>query len=150
MISELLRDAFAQAKIPESFYEMKKIINKLGLNYAKIHACPNDCMLYWGEDKDREECKRCHTSRWKPKSNDNARNAPTDKKKKKKKKTPAKILRYFPVKPRLQRLFMSSKTVEHMKWHAIESNNDDLMRHPKDSKEWKMFDSLYPEFSSDP
>ena len=68
MILELLNDAFEQAKIPNSFYEAKKIINKLGLNYTKIHACPNDCMLYWGDDANREECKRCHTSRWKPKS----------------------------------------------------------------------------------
>ena len=149
MILELLHDAFAQAKIPESFYEMKKIINKLGLNYTKIHACPNDCMLYWGEDANIEECKRCHTSRWKPKSNDNARSAPNGRKKKKK-KTPAKVLRYFPLKPRLQRLFMSSRTAEHMKWHAVEGKNDGLMRHPKDSKAWKMFDSLYPKFSSDP
>jgi hypothetical protein len=28
-----------------------------------------------------------------------------------------KILRYFPITPRLQKLFMSPKTVEHMIWH---------------------------------
>ncbi|KAL6348147.1 hypothetical protein AAG906_039595 [Vitis piasezkii] len=36
----------------------------------------------------------------------------------KKKKIPAKVLRYFPLKPRLQRLYMSSKTASHMKWHV--------------------------------
>ncbi|KAI9117102.1 hypothetical protein K1719_012101 [Acacia pycnantha] len=65
MFLELLRDAFLDADIPSSFYEAKKIINRLGLNYQKIDACPNDCMLYWGEDNRRETCKKCHTSRFK-------------------------------------------------------------------------------------
>ena len=51
MIIELLHDAFEHAKIPESLYEAKKTIRKLGLDYKKIDACPNDCMLYWGLDK---------------------------------------------------------------------------------------------------
>ncbi|KAK2363440.1 hypothetical protein QL285_088428 [Trifolium repens] len=36
MILELLQDAFEHAKIPSSFYEAKKTITKLGLNYEKI------------------------------------------------------------------------------------------------------------------
>lgn len=65
MIIELLHDAFEHASIPASSYEAKKVIQKLSLDYTKIHACPNDCMLYWGEDEDKEECKICQTSRWK-------------------------------------------------------------------------------------
>ncbi|KAI9111224.1 hypothetical protein K1719_017835 [Acacia pycnantha] len=76
-----LRDAFPDADIPSSFYEAKKIINRLGLNYEKIDACPNDCMLYWGEDDRRETCKKFHTSRFK-----------TVRKGKKQTKKPAKIL----------------------------------------------------------
>ncbi|KAL2330400.1 hypothetical protein Fmac_017981 [Flemingia macrophylla] len=67
MILKLLAEAFEHAKIPSTFYEAKKIINKLGLHYIKIDACPNDCMLYFGEDKDREICKKCNASRWKKK-----------------------------------------------------------------------------------
>jgi len=67
MILELLVDAFEHAKIPRSFYEAKKIINKLGLHYTKIDAYPNDCMLYLGEYANREFCKKCKTSRWKAK-----------------------------------------------------------------------------------
>ncbi|KAI9128892.1 hypothetical protein K1719_000375 [Acacia pycnantha] len=70
-------------------------------------------MLYWGEDDRRETCKKCHTSRFK-----------TVRKGKKQKKKPAKILRYFPLKPRLQRLFMSSKTAQHMRWHEDDKNED--------------------------
>ena len=134
MILELLKDAFEHAKIPGSFYEAKKTINKLGLNYTKIPACPNDCMLYWGEDEDLQECKRCKTSKWK----DN------------RKKKPAKILRYFPLKSRLQRLFMCSKTAKSMRWHVLEGNQDEMMRHPRDSKAWKTFDLIHPKFATDP
>ncbi|CAI8608944.1 unnamed protein product [Vicia faba] len=41
MILELIKDAFEYANIPSSFYEAKKSITKLGLNYVKIPACPN-------------------------------------------------------------------------------------------------------------
>jgi len=67
MILELLADVFEHAKIPRSFYEAKKIINNFGLHYTKIDACPNDCMLYFGEDANRDFCKKCKTSRWKAK-----------------------------------------------------------------------------------
>ncbi|KAK2417280.1 hypothetical protein QL285_039602 [Trifolium repens] len=118
MILELLKDAFEFANIPSSFYEAKKTITKLGLNYVKIPACPNNCMLYWGEDEERETCKKCNTSKWK--SNAKGGNGNT------RKKVPAKILRYFPLKPRLQRLFLSSKTAEDMRWHAVDTNNDNV------------------------
>nr|AAX96653.1 transposon protein, putative, CACTA, En/Spm sub-class [Oryza sativa Japonica Group] len=35
-------------KLPETTYEAKKIVCPLGLEVHKIHACPNDCILYRG------------------------------------------------------------------------------------------------------
>ena len=145
MILDLLRDAFQNAKLPNSFYEAKKMITKLSLDYTKIDACPNDCMLYWGADVDLENCKYCHISRWKATKKQNI-GVTT----KKEKKRPAKVLRYFPLKPRLQRLFMCSITAEHMRWHMEESNEDGVMRHPRDGKAWKTFDTTFPDFASDP
>ncbi|GKC88070.1 tetratricopeptide-like helical domain, DYW domain protein [Tanacetum coccineum] len=47
MILELLRDAFPHiTSLPSSAHQTKKLTNDLGLGYKKIHACPNDCMLY--------------------------------------------------------------------------------------------------------
>nr|CAH65856.1 OSIGBa0126J24.1 [Oryza sativa] len=37
-------------KLPETTYEAKKIVCPLGLEVHKIHACPNDCILYRGEE----------------------------------------------------------------------------------------------------
>ncbi|XP_075110118.1 uncharacterized protein LOC142181226 [Nicotiana tabacum] len=135
MILDLLRDAFEDAKLPPSFYEAKKTISKLGLDYIKIPACPNNCMLYWEGDSELEACKHCGTSKWNPN---------------KKKKQVAKVLRYFPLKPRLQRLFMCGKTAEHMRWHASGNNAGGLMRHPRDGEAWKTFDQTHSGFVSDP
>jgi len=35
--------------LPASTYEAKKVVCPLGLEAQKIHACPNDCILYRGE-----------------------------------------------------------------------------------------------------
>ncbi|KAK6803685.1 hypothetical protein RDI58_001469 [Solanum bulbocastanum] len=83
MILDLLRDAFKFAKIPDSFYEAKKIINKLSLDYIKIDSCPNDCMLYWEDNVNAETCKYCHTSRWKSEKKSNTDHTLTTSKKKK-------------------------------------------------------------------
>nr|XP_016455449.1 PREDICTED: uncharacterized protein LOC107779513 isoform X1 [Nicotiana tabacum] len=115
----LLKDALPEGeKLPSSFYKTKKIVEGLGLKYEKIHACPNDCMLFRKEfaNKNVNECKVCGASRWK----NDAR------------KIPAKVLRYFPLKPRLQRLFMSSETSKAMRWHHEEHNKDGVLRHPAD------------------
>nr|XP_025625188.1 uncharacterized protein LOC112717339 [Arachis hypogaea] len=148
MIFELLHDVFEHAEIPSSFYEAKKTILKLGMNYEKIHACPNNCMLYWGEDKEKEMCKVCNRSRWKldtkggyiQESNDgNIR-----------KNVSSKVLCYFPLKPHLQRLFLSSKTAEAMRWHDVAPKEDGVIAHPRDSEAWKMFDLKNTSFAEDP
>ncbi|KAL4347510.1 hypothetical protein GQ457_17G000020 [Hibiscus cannabinus] len=134
--------------LPGSYHEMKKIIRDLGLGYEKIHACPNDCMLFWKENENGEVCLKCGASRWKGSSNGvEDEDVETSSKKK---KQAAKILRWFPLIPRLQRLFLSSKIAPLMTWHEDSRKKDGRMRHPADSLAWKSFDSQYPEFSSDP
>ncbi|KAL5158878.1 hypothetical protein HKD37_15G043257 [Glycine soja] len=32
--------------LPKSYYQAKKILCPMGMEYQKIHACPNDCILY--------------------------------------------------------------------------------------------------------
>ncbi|XP_058787489.1 uncharacterized protein LOC131661866 isoform X2 [Vicia villosa] len=141
MLLELLCDAFPKENtLPKSFYETKKIISGLGLSYEKIHVCPNECILYWKDLAHANVCPTCGISRWKVNSDDVEG----------RKKIPAKVLRWFPLKSRLQRLFMSSKTASSMTWHEDSRTRDGLMRHPADSFAWKDFDHRYPDFSSDP
>jgi len=53
-----------------SHYEAKKILCPMGMEYRKIHACPNDCILYKKEFEGLHECPRCGVSRYKVKDND--------------------------------------------------------------------------------
>ncbi|CAA0813526.1 Unknown protein [Striga hermonthica] len=47
MLLELLKKALPSGEVlPQSYYEAKKIIRDLGLDYEKIHACVNDCVLF--------------------------------------------------------------------------------------------------------
>ena len=127
MVLDLMKEAFSHAKLLDSFNDMKKVIRKLGMTYESIHACPNDCMLCWEYDAEREVCKVCEASCWK-----DTKSTEVSGSGKKKNRSPAKVLRYFPLKPRLQRLFMSSKTAAHMRWYGSATNNDGKLRHPRD------------------
>ncbi|XP_025669940.1 uncharacterized protein [Arachis hypogaea] len=150
MILELLCESFEHAKIPASLHDAKRIIRKLGIAYKKIDACPNDCMLYQGSDQELSRCKICGTSRWKQKSRRNSVVRINVVVKKKGKPQAAKVLRYFPLVPRLQRMFMSSKTSVDMLWHKKGPNSDGFLRHPRDGEAWKAFDRRYTHFSGDP
>ena len=69
---------------PNSTYYAKKLMCSLGLEYQKIHACPNDCVLYRNENEKLEECPRCELSRYKHKGAEDAKGPP------------AKVLWYLP------------------------------------------------------
>ncbi|XP_044499442.1 uncharacterized protein LOC123220908 [Mangifera indica] len=147
-ILELLREAFPHAKLPTSFNVAKKMVKDLGLEYQKIHACPNDCMLFWDENETLSSCKVCGASRWK--SNGNVVGNSQERLSKKGYQIPKKVFRYFPLILRLQRLFMCKKTADCMTWHEKYRTKDGNLRHPADGEAWKKFDSLYPHFAQDP
>jgi len=42
----------------------------MGMEYRKIHACPNDCILYKKKFEGLHKCLRCGVSRYKVKDND--------------------------------------------------------------------------------
>jgi hypothetical protein len=66
MLLKLLKDAFPVGELlPDSFNGCRKLLGGLGLDYHKIHACPKDCMVYWGENINRVDCKVCHSPRFK-------------------------------------------------------------------------------------
>ena len=49
--------------LPASTYEAKKVVCPLGLEVQKIHACPNDCILYRGEEYENlDACKFSYSS----------------------------------------------------------------------------------------
>ncbi|PKA53139.1 hypothetical protein AXF42_Ash009869 [Apostasia shenzhenica] len=61
---QLLKEMLpAPNQLSISTYEAKKIICKLGMNYEKISACPNDCVLYRNKYIDLNQCPQCGKSR---------------------------------------------------------------------------------------
>jgi hypothetical protein len=71
-------------------------VKTVGIGYISIHSCENDWILYWKENLDLNSCldgKHVY-------------------------KVPKKVLRYFPIKKMLQRLFLTSKIANLTRWHA--------------------------------
>ncbi|XP_060213848.1 uncharacterized protein LOC132641015 [Lycium barbarum] len=149
---KLLGDVFPKENVlPNSIYEVQKIIKDLGLDYVKIDACVNNCILYRKKYADLEQCPKCGEKRWivrKEKDTDDevaSRNLTN-----KNKGISRKILQYFSLIPRLQRLYMTKQTVEDMRWHKNKRVEDGVLRHPADSLVWKTFDEEHPTFALDP
>uniref|UniRef100_A0A2N9GCW6 Transposase-associated domain-containing protein n=1 Tax=Fagus sylvatica TaxID=28930 RepID=A0A2N9GCW6_FAGSY len=123
--------------VPRSTYEAKIFLRDLGLSYEHIHACKNDCVLFWKENANLVECPVCKESRYKVNHASGMKIA-------------HKVLRYFPLTPRLRRLYMSRKRAEDMRWYRDKRVDDGISRHPADSEEWKEFDLQHPEFALEP
>jgi hypothetical protein len=78
-------------------YEAKKVVCPLGLEVQKIHACPNDCILYRGDYENLNECPIYTALRYKIRGND-----PDDVEgESPRKRVPAKVMWYAPIIPRL-------------------------------------------------
>ena len=52
----------ADNKLPPSFDASKKKLKRLGLKFEKIHACHNECMLFYKESQNLHECTKCGES----------------------------------------------------------------------------------------
>ncbi|XP_040990902.1 uncharacterized protein LOC121238122 [Juglans microcarpa x Juglans regia] len=137
MLLKLLKTAFPQSLLPESFDKARSLERGLEFRYIKIHACPNDCILYWKENSNKQECPKCKVFRW-------LSTTP------KQRPVPQKVMRYFPLKPRLQRLFMSKKTAVSMRWHQSQRVGDEnTLRHSADSEVWTAIDREHRWFAED-
>jgi hypothetical protein len=58
-------------ELPSTTYEAKQTVCPLGLEVQKIHACPNDCILYRGtKHENLEACSMCKALRYKIRRDD--------------------------------------------------------------------------------
>nr|GEU49736.1 hypothetical protein [Tanacetum cinerariifolium] len=119
LILEVLQQAFPPSKglkLLLSYYEMKKTFKTIRLGYESIHAFINDCCLFWGDtNKKLDNCLICGASRWKDLKTNG-------------KKVANKVVRYFPLKPRLQCMYSSKHTAKDMTWHATGKSKDEEPR----------------------
>ncbi|XP_023750088.1 uncharacterized protein LOC111898397 [Lactuca sativa] len=129
-------------ELPVSLYQAKKLVCPMGLEIERIHACPNDCMIYRDQYDGQDKCITCGKSRYIQKNTeeeDNVkRNAP-----------PTKVLWYLPIIPRLKRLFVNAKDAKLLRWHFEKRSTDGIMRHVVDSPQWRNIDYEFKEFAAE-
>ena len=133
-------------ELPDSTYAAKKVVCPLGLEVQKIHACPNDCILYRGAYKDLNACPVCGALRYKIRRDDpgDVDGDPP------RKRVPAKVMWYAPIIPRLKRLFQNKEHAKAMRWHREDRKKDGKLRVPADRLQWKKIERKYgKEFADD-
>ncbi|CAO2827403.1 unnamed protein product [Amaranthus hypochondriacus] len=119
--------------LPSRIYEAKKMLNSIGMSCKRIHACPNDCILYRKENASLDCCLICQASRYQ------------------KENVPAKVMWYFPIIPRFRRLYGVAEDAKNLTWHVDrEKKGDGKLRHPVDSPQWIKIDNKFPEFKCEP
>jgi hypothetical protein len=135
-ILKLLAEAFPEGNaLPKSYNEAKNLLKELGLGYESIHACGNNCVLFRKRYAHLDKCPVCGLSRWKDEE---------------RKKIPQKVLRHFPLAPRLKRLFATKEASLLAQWHDRQRQpSEKEMSHPADGDAWQDFDKEYPEFARD-
>ena len=120
-------------ELPEMTYEAKQMICPLGLEVEKFHACRNDCILYRGKEyKDLDKCPKCEAPWYKDIKNDSRT-----------KGGPVKVAWYFPVHPRLERLFANAETAKLLRWHEEGRRKDKMLRHPAVGSDWRSIDFMF-------
>jgi len=114
--------------LPKGYYQAKKILCMMGMKYQKIHACPNDCILYRHEFEEMQTCPRCGVTRYKVKDDDECSSDESTK------KGPlVKVLWYLPIIPRFKRLFANVYDATYLTWHVDGRNCNGMLHHPADS-----------------
>jgi len=121
--------------LPKNMYESQKLLKALKMQYDKIDACPNGCVLFREDLKDETYCPKCKACRFlEVESGDgDGQKRPL--------KIPALVLRHLPFMGRLQRLFMTEERAKQMTWHKNGKRYaPDKMVHPSDGEAWQAFD----------
>nr|XP_051197060.1 uncharacterized protein LOC127310421 [Lolium perenne] len=127
---------YPASSIPKSYEEALSIVSRLGLGYESIHVCPNNCVLFRKDYAKENNCPKCKASRWKDADG--------------RRKIPEKVLRYFPLIPRLERMFLSKEQTKEVQWHKLKRQDvENDLSHPTDGDAWKDFDNIHKDFAAD-
>jgi hypothetical protein len=128
--------------LPKNTYESMKLLRTLKMPYESIHACPNGCVLFRGEElKAATHYPKCKASRYVEVNGSD--------RKKEQSKIPEMVVRYLPLTPRLQRMFMTEESTKQMTWHKDDKRYSDKMVHPANADAWRYFDIQNPDKAKD-
>jgi hypothetical protein len=135
-IVKFLAQAFLKCNtLPKSYNNAKNLLKELGLGYDSIHVCSNNCVLFRKQYAKLDNCPICGLSRWKDPE---------------RRKIPQKVLRHFPLAPRLKRMFVTKEASEFAQWHNVMRQlSEKEIRHPADGESWQDFDREFLDFAKD-
>lgn len=110
----------------------------LGMDASKTYdACPNDCILYYGDGKESlDECPECGEKRYHISTSS--------------KKVGRKVLRHIPLAPQFERLFGCKEMSQLMDYHVRGRSTDGVMRMPADGVAWRKIEEKWPIFKDEP
>ena len=120
--------------LPSSEGAAATMLCRLGLQYNAIDVCRNGCVLFRREYADMDSCPLCHEGRFKRVGLS---------------RVAVKVLRHFPLAPRLRRMFSTRKLASLMTWHGDNVSLDGKMRGPFDSPQWQHVRDKYCDFEAD-
>jgi hypothetical protein len=131
--------------LPTSTYEAKKVVFPLGLEVKKIHAFPNNCILYRGDYENLNEWPICTALCYKIRGDDpgDVEGEPP------RKRVPAKVMWYAPIIPQLRSLFRCKEHAKLLQWHKEVCLLDGMLRHPADGSQWRKIDREFEDFAGD-
>jgi hypothetical protein len=139
----LFREALPEGhSLPKKYYRCRQYISVVGLRYDSYDTCLNDYIIFRGEHVNANHCSMCKVSRWKTERSVLGG--------KRISRVARKVIRHFPLKKTVQRMFLSTKTSELMSWHEDKRTKDGVLRHPADSSAWKILDCKFKRLRQDP
>jgi hypothetical protein len=123
--------------LPDSEYAASDTLRRLGLSFQTIHACPNGCVLFRGRYQDSMVCPKYMSMRMMKRGNT---------------MVPQKVLRYFPLIPRLKQMFRSPLQATAMTWHSRVDPRDTMVHHASQGKAWAHINNspMFDNFRDDP
>ena len=121
--------------LPASERQATRLLRTLGLGYNIIHACIRGCILYRGDYAELNRCPTCRAPRFYKRGRD---------------KKPVRVLRHFPLIPRLRRMFGTEYLSQCMTWWSENLSTDGTLRNLADSPAWRHVDETYSDFAADP
>ena len=66
------------------------------------------------------------------------------------KQIPCKVVRHFPITPRIRHMLCCKSIASMMSWHKKGRSTDGTLRVPVDCKVWKHIEEQWPDFDKEP
>ena len=103
---------------PKNYQDAKSQIREFLVPLQTYHACPNDCILFHKHLANEKKCPVCNSKRFLSSGR------------------PAKVFKYFPLIPRIARIYQTENLVKLLHEHSVRPD-DGFLKDILDTDRWK-------------